>query len=186
MPAFSRFDRDIDDTKIGAPYVVDSDGWGWFFLSLIVAIPFLLTGVMIVAVSRWIAQNYILCAIAYVIVSISIGAMMYLKSNVKHRVLGILASAGTMFPFGIVAATYAIPMIVIEGTFSAVFDWVLVASLMFIVTFFVIKICGLLKNGLLHLIVATIFILLGIVFAIALINSESILTWENIHAVYTN
>lgn len=37
MSAFSPPWKDIDDTRPGAPYVVDSDGWGWFALFIIIS-----------------------------------------------------------------------------------------------------------------------------------------------------
>ena len=69
MTALSTFGSpwgDIDDTNAKTPYVVDSDGWGWFFLLVLLAIPFFLVGSAMVSISAWICTHPILSILGLV------------------------------------------------------------------------------------------------------------------------
>lgn len=90
-----------------------------------------------------------------------------------------------MVPLGLGVFLYAIPYVMIEFSFSSVFDWVLVGALLFGVMYFIFSICNLLKNGLTHLIIAIVFLAISCFFIFGLISSESdIITWEAIKRVY--
>ena len=176
---------DIDDTKAKTPYVVDHDGWGWFFLLVLLAILFFLVGSAMVSISAWICTHPILSILGYSLLSALIGVIFYSRVSMKHRMCGIVAAIGTMLPFEIVIGFYAIPFVMLEGSFSSIFDWFLVAVLLFSSTFFVFSICNLLKNGIIHLIISVVFILLGCCFVLILISSESsLITLDSIRKVY--
>ncbi len=185
MSAFSPIWKDIDDTKQGTPYVVDSDGWGWFALFIFISIPFLMIGGAVLQTSYWICQHLILSIIVYLAVSFIIGVIFYFRNSVKHRICGIIASVISMVPLGLGVFLYAIPYVMLDDSFSSIFDWILVAALLFGVMYFIFSICNLLKNGLTHLIIAIVFLAISCFFIFGLISSESdIITWEAIKRVY--
>lgn len=185
MSAFSPIWKDIDNTKPGTPYVVDSDGWGWFLIFIIIAVPFLIICGAVFQISSWICEHPILSLTAYLLVSLVIGIFFYSRFMAKHRVCGIIATVISMMPLGAGVGLYAIPYVMLDNSFSSIFDWILVAALLFGVMYFIFSICNLLKNGLTHLIIAIVFLAISCFFIFGLISSESdIITWEAIKRVY--
>lgn len=185
MSAFESPWKDIDDTRPGTPYVVDNDGWGWFFLFLLVAIPFLVVGGLIAQISTWICLHPILSALLYLLLATICGVIFYSRHSMRHRICGAAAAFLTLLPLGIGAGLYTIPYVMLAGSFSAFLDWVLVAALLFGITFFIFSVCNLLKNGLIHLIISLLFVVLSVIFIMALISSESeLLSWSAIQRLY--
>lgn len=185
MSAFGSPWKDIDDTKSGTPYIVDNDGWGWLFLFIIVSVPFLLVGGAIANVSAWVCRHPVLSLSIYVLLTLLIGVFFYSRSLMRHRICGVVATILTMIPLGMGVGLYAVPYVVVTGSLSSVFDWVLVAAILFGITFFIFSICNTLKNGLIHLIIGLAFFVLAIFFIIGLISSESeVISWEVIKKVY--
>lgn len=185
MSAFGSPWKDIDDTNPGTPYVVDNDGWGWLFIFIIAAIPFLLVGSAICYISSWICTHPILAATIYLIISFLFGIIFYSRFSMKHRVCGIIATVVTMLPLEMGVGFYAIPYTMLEGSFFAFFDWVLVTAFLFGIIFFIFSICNLLKNGLIHLVIGVVFLALAYLFVRSLILSESdVLSKEAIKQIY--
>ena len=103
----------------------------------------------------------------------------------RHRICGIVATVFTMAPFGAGVAPYAIPYIMITGTLSAAFDWILLALFLFGIIFFIFAICNLLKNGIIHLVMGLLFSVFAYLFITNLIASESdVLSWQAIGNLY--
>lgn len=184
MSAFNSPWKDIDDTRPGTPYVVDSSGWGWFFVFILVAIPFLLVGAVVFQISNIICQHPILSSVIYFLISLICGNIFY-KKTIRHRFCGIIATIFTMLPLGLGVGLYAIPYVMLDSSFSSVFDWVLVGLFLFGIMYFIFAICNLLKNGFIHLIISIIFVAFSLLFIFGLISSESeIITWEAIRNIY--
>ena len=185
MSAFGSPWKDIDDTRKGTPYVVDNDGWGWFLIFIVVSIPFLIIGSLIANISTWVCNHPILSLSIYLILTLLIGIIFYARSSMRHRICGIIATFLTIAPLGMGVALYAMPYVMIEGSFSSIFDWVLVAAFLFGIMFFIFSICNLLKNGLIHLVIGLVFFILAYFFITRLISSESnIISWEVIKSLY--
>lgn len=177
--------KDIDDTKVGTPYLVDNSGWGWFLIFIIIAVPFLMLGSAVFTFSIWICQHPVLSFVLYLIISIVIGALFYGRSSVRYRICGILATIFTMIPMGMGVALYAIPYVMITGKLSAAFDWILVTAFLCGITFFIFALCKLLKNGRIHLVMSLVFLALAYLFINNLIASESdVLSWQAIGNLY--
>lgn len=185
MSAFGSPWKDIDDTKSGTPYIVDNDGWGWFFIFIIVSVPFLLIGGVIFNISTWICSHPVLSLGVYVVLTFLIGIVFYSRSSMQHRICGVIATVLTMIPLAMGVGLYAIPYVIVTGSFSSIFDWMLVAAVLFGITFFIFSICNLLKNGLIHLFIGLTFNILACFFVIGLIYSESeVISWEVIKNLY--
>lgn len=185
MSAFGSPWKDIDDTKPRTPYVVDNDGWGWFFIFILVAVPFLGIGAVVVQLSSVVCDHPIASLLVYVALTLLVGGIFYARPTIRHRICGVVATALTMAPLGMGVALYAVPFVMLEGSFSAITDWILVAAFLFGITFFIFAICNLLKNGLTHLVIGLIFFVFAWFFITGLISSESdVITWENIRTLY--
>lgn len=185
MSAFGSPWKDIDDTKPGTPYVVDNDGWGWFFVFILLAVPFLAIGAVVVQFSSVVCDHPIVSLLAYVALTLLVGGIFYARPTIRNRICGVIATALTMAPLGMGVALYTIPFVMLDGSFSSVVDWVLVAALLFGITFFIFSICNLLRNGLTHLVIALIYFIIAYFFITGLISSESdIMTWESIRNLY--
>ena len=185
LSAFGSPWGDIDNTRPGSVYVVGTDGWGWFALFILASIPFLIIGGMLTCFSAWVCQHPILVMSIYEIFSLLVGVVFYMRPVMRHRICGVIASVLTVAPLGMDIALYAIPYLLLKGTFSAIFDWVLVAALLFGIAFFIFSICNLLKNGIPHLVMALIFFILSatcIIRVVSLGNGE--ISWQVIRALY--
>lgn len=185
MSAFGSPWKDMDDTRPGTPYVVDNNGWGWFFVFLLVAIPFLMVGGLIAQISTWVCLHPILSSLLYLLLAFICGVIFYSRSSMRHRVCGVAAALLTWLPLSLGAGLYMIPYVMLEGSVSSFLDWVLVAALLFGITFFIFSICNLLRNGLIHLFISLLFFVLSVIFIMALISSESdLLSWSSIQCLY--
>lgn len=185
MAAFGAPWGDLDKTKREHIYVPDSEGWGWMALFLIVAVPFLMLGQAVSRVSLWICAHPLLTAGLYLVGSLVFGIIFYSRSGMRHRGAGILASVVTMLPLGGVEACYAIPYLVLKSGFSGVSDWIFVGAILFGLTFFLFSICNLLQNGWIHLILAAIFMGIGVVFIQGLRGMEpELLRWSEVARIY--
>ena len=90
-----------------------------------------------------------------------------------------------MLPLGGVEACYAIPYLVLKSGFSGVSDWIFVGAILFGLTFFLFSICNLLQNGWIHLILAAIFMGIGVVFIQGLRGMEpELLRWSEVARIY--
>lgn len=185
MSAFGSPWGDIDNTKPGSVYVVGTDGWGWFGLFILASVPFLIIGNILICFSTWVCQHPILVISLYVIFSLLVGIVFYMRPAMRHRICGIIASVLTVAPLGMGIALYAIPYILLEGTFSATFDWLLVAALLSGIAFFIFSICNLLRNGIPHLVMALIFFILSATCIIRVVSlGNGVVTWQVIHVLY--
>lgn len=185
MSAFRPPWKDIDDTRPGTPYVVDSDGWGWFALFIVISIPFLAIAGVVVRFSALICAHPIASLLCYVALTLVLGGAFYARPTIRHRICGVMATALTMAPLGMGVALYAVPYVTLEGSFSAIIDWVLVAAFLFGITFFIFAICNLLKNGRTHLVIAIIFLVFACFLITGMISSEAdVVNWESIRNLY--
>ena len=185
MSAFSPPWKDIDDTRPGTPYVVDSDGWGWFALFIVISIPFLAVAGVVVQLSAVVCAHPFASLLCYVTLTLVIGGVFYARPTIRHRICDVIATVLTMAPLGMGVALYAVPFVMLEGSFSAIIDWVLVAALLFGMTFFIFVICNLLKNGRTHLVIAIIFLVFACFLITGMISSEAdVVNWESIRNLY--
>ena len=177
--------EDIDDTKAGTAYVVNSDGWGWFAIFIIVAIPFLAVGTVIYQISSWISNHPILSGIIYLMITFLSGIIFYSRPTMRHRICGIIATIITMLPLGIGVGLYAIPYVMLDGSFSSAFDWVLITLFAYGIIFFIFSICNILRNGIIHMIIGVVFLVFASLLISGLISSASeVLSWEAILQLY--
>lgn len=185
MGAFGNPWKDIDETRPGTPYVVDSTGWGWALIFILASIPCLFVAGIIMNLSEAFCQHPFLFSALYLCISLFLGVVFYHRRYIRHRVLGIIATVFTLLPLWIAAFFYTIPIVVLDPSFSAFFNWMVVTALIVGIIYFIFAICRLLENGLIHLVVASIFLLLSIFFIRGLIASgDDILSWDAICGVY--
>ncbi len=107
-------------------------------------------------------------------------------TKMQHRVLGIIATVGTMLPVGLAMGLYAIPYLVLsENMFSGVMDWVFVFFPLLGIAYFILSIAKLLENGLIHLGISVVFLGIGYLFVrrLLLLDPE-LLTFTSIAGVY--
>lgn len=184
MGAFSPMWKDIDDTKPGAPYIVDSDGWGWFFLFILLSIPFLAVGSVLVWARDIVCEHPLISAIVYFLICGIFGMAFYWNRSIKHRICGLLGSMLTLLPLGTAVAFYVIPYLQTGNLLSVTFDFILIAAIIVIITYFIFSICNLLRNGLIHLIVGTIFFSIVFLMVMGNLSSSEDMNWEVIKQLY--
>ena len=177
--------NDIDKTKPQTPYVVDNDGWGWFLLFIIVALPFLLLFGVIFKISNFICLHPILSALVFLVISLITGIFIYSKHTTKHKFCGVISTVITFLPLGLVTVIYTIPHVMFEDSFSSFFDLILIELFLLGFIYFILAICRLLKNGLTHLLISIVFFSLSLLIIKSLVASESgIITLESLYILY--
>lgn len=185
MSAFRSPWKDIDDTRPGTPYVVTNDGWGWFFIVILAAVPFLMVGRVIYQISEWICEHPIFSSAIYGIVSVLFGIIFYSRSSMRHRLCGVIAAVISILPFGMGMGLYAIPSVMLKGTISSFFDWALVAAFLFGIVFFIFSVCNILRNGLTHLVIGVVFFaFVSFLIMGCILPGSKILSLESIKQLY--
>ncbi len=184
MSAFGHIWKDIDDTKSGAPYVVDSDGWGWFFIFMILILPIFILGLILNKMANIICQYIYFITGVYLILSTIMGIVFYKKNINKYRFFGAIATIITLLPFLIVELLYAIPYVMIQGLFSAVFEFFCATAVILGVTFFILSIAKLIQNGILHFFIASVFLVITVIIMKNMILSSDIITLETLKNLY--
>ena len=159
MGAFSPIWKDIDDTSPGTPYIVDSDGWGWFFVFILLSIPFLAVGSALVWTRNIVCAYPVLSAAIYIVLCGLFGIVFYGRRSFRHRVFGIIGSMLTLFPLGTAVGFYIIP-------------------------YFIFSICNLVKNGLIHFVLGIVFFAIVLFMVVGNLSSSTDVNWEVIKQIY--
>lgn len=184
MSAFGSPWGDIDRTPPGAPYVVDSDGWGWFALFILMALPFFIIGIFMIKLTEAICAHPYISVGLYIAFAIIVGIVFYHKKNKRWRALGVIATIITFFPFAMVEGFYMIPYIMQNSLFVAVFEWIFVSAVVGGITIFIMMISRQFDSGMVHFALALIFA--SIVFMILnhFLSSSDEINWNVVFTLY--
>lgn len=184
MSAFGSPWGDIDRTKPEEPYVVSSDGWGWFAIFIVIAIPFFIIGALLTNLAAVIAAHPYISISVYAVLSALAGIILYLRGCKKYRIAGVIASFITLAPFALTEGLYMIPYIVQNSLFASVFEWILVTAAVGGITFFIFAVSDKIENGVIHLIISVVFF--AIVFAIlnGVLSSSDEINWGVVSSIY--
>lgn len=183
--AFDPIFSDIDRTRPGQPYVVDSNGWGWFMLLLLAAIPFIILSALLSSISEFMKEHLLLCVIVYLLFSFGAGLFLYKNKQIKHRKIGVIATVFTLSPIAFVQIAYTIPFMLSEPGFDATFDFILMLALTVGGSIFAFSISRLLRNGVVHLIMAIVFIgISAYITYIGICSEPEIFTENYFSAIY--
>lgn len=185
MSAFEPWSDEIERSQPGQPYVVDSSGWGWFMLLYLIALPFVVLSFLIADFAEWYTDHPVLCLNIYYLFACIIGFIFYRNQTCKHRILGVISTLLTMAPLAGFMTGYAIPFIILDPGFDAFFDFILILLLLSGGMIFIFRLCGVLKSGLAHLIMALIFLGLSfLLFQVAIGTERDLLTPDAVWALY--
>ncbi|MGM9565805.1 hypothetical protein [Evtepia sp.] len=184
MSAFGPPWGDVDRKRPGAPYVVDSDGWGWLFLFIILALPFLFVDSLLRRLSETICAHPYMALIIYSLFSLVIAIAIYVRGRKKQRIFGIIATVLNLMPFSMVTGLYLIPFIMQNSSFSSILEWLIVTVIMGGITILIIVIFSRFSSGATHLLASILFC--GIVFYLLnrMLSSSSDINWDVIKALY--
>lgn len=181
MSAFKAPWSDIEETYPGQPYVVDSNGWGWFAIFMLLALPFFLIWLFLHRFANAVCEHPYVFAGIYLAISCIFGFILYWNKAKKHPFLGFLAVVLTLLPIAWVQGIYAIPYVLLkDGFFWVTIEWLLVTAAIVGATVFVMVISNTLGNGLMHLMIAMVFF----VIIVLLVKPPNDLTTEAIKKMY--
>ena len=184
--AFDPMWKDIDETRPGTPYVVDSTGWGWFGLFILLTVPVLMVYGIVACVTGWVVSQPVVAAGIYLGIGLVAGLLIYCLGQARFRVVGVFATVLTVLPLGLAMALYAIPYLMIQEGFSALVDWVLILIILGIISLMILFWAGSLENGLIHFLLALAF--LGLVSMILYSwwteTSHDWITWSKLLELY--
>lgn len=182
MSAFGSPWGDIDQTPPGTPYIVDSDGWGWFLLLILFAVPILLVASILSEAGGLLFRHPYLCGGIYIALSAWISFLKYRDKPKVHRVPGMFAAFLTMLPLGIAEGLYALPYLVLNSLISGLFEWLIVTAFVLAITVFLMSV---IKNGFLHLFLALLFFMLTTLLVLGVLRSSDLVNWDAIYKLYT-
>ena len=153
------YDEDTDTV-----YVSEGDGFGWLGLLFVLATPFFIIAVWLRQYASFASEHALLSWGVFLSLSTALGALLYKKRNATHRILGIVAVVVTLLPVALAQAFYAIPYILSHnGAIGVTFEWSIVTFFTVGISFFVTQISLLFKNGVKHLIIATVYLLIALI-----------------------
>ena len=185
MSVFGHAWGDIDRTPPETPYVVDSDGWGWFMIFLLLALPFFLIGIFLTRAAALICSHPYISMVIYLLFSFLIGGVLYIWGNKKRKVFGLIATLITLLPLATVEGLYLIPYILQSGLFTAVFEWILVTAVVGGITFFILAIANVLNNGVIHFIISLVFCGLVCLILFGMLRTSKEINWTVIRSIYS-
>lgn len=150
------YDRDTDTY-----YKTSGDGFGWFAFFLILATPFFIIAVWLRQYALFVSDHSVLSSLAFLGFSVFLGTLLYRKKKVKHRLIGVIAVVISLLPIGLAQVLYAIPYILShDSAVGVTFEWMVVTFFTVGIAFFTNQICTLFRNGLKHLLVATVYLII--------------------------
>ena len=156
------YDETTDTLYIAEGYSNDSSGWGWFAFFILLLVPFFIVGVWVREAAAFIFSHPVLSAIIYAALSFLLGFFFYFRKRIKHKALGIVAVVVSFVPVAIIQVCFALPEMLenvdTAGFFSNVFGWIIVTFFSVGICVFLNLICGLLKNGVKHLVASTVYL----------------------------
>lgn len=154
------YDRDTDTL-----YVSRGDGFGWFALLFVLATPFFIIAVWLRQYALFATEHALLSWAVFLGLSVVLGNLLYRKRKATNRKLGIVAVVVSLLPIAIAQACYAIPYILShDGAIGVAFEWMIVTFITVGISFFVIQISLLFKNGIKHLMVAAVYLFIALIF----------------------
>lgn len=184
MGAFDPIWSDVDRTSADTPYVVSADGWGWFAIFIILAIPFFIIGLIVTRFSQFLYQHPYLSICGYITISFILGNILYRRGRRKFKSIGVVATLITMLPFAMVEGLYLVPYIQQNSLFSAAFEWLIVTVFICVITFFVMVISNMLDNGLIHFVISVLFCCGTFFILNNIFSSSSEINWSVIQDIY--
>lgn len=154
------YDRDTDTL-----YVSQGDGFGWFALLFVLATPFFIIAAWLRQYALFATEHVLLSWVVFLGLSVVLGNLLYRKRRAANRKLGIVAVVVSLLPIAIAQACYAIPYILShDGAIGVAFEWMIVTFITVGISFFVIQISLLFKNGIKHLMVAAVYLFIALIF----------------------
>lgn len=133
----------------------DSTFWSALLFPLIFLFGFIL--LFLETAADFLKSCPVLALLLYIAVSIGIGWLSYVGKCTKRRVFGAVGTAITMLPMGIIE--WALIIYTAENNgIDTIFGWIILTVLIVGLTLFVMSLCRFIKNGITHLIVSVVIL----------------------------
>lgn len=143
---------------------VDGSGFGWFLLFFFLAAPFLLLAIWLWKYAEFVIDHKVFCSGVFLVISILISCLLYGRSKVEHKLFGIVAIFASLMPIWIAQLFYAVPFILSnDNAFEVTVEWLLVTLITVGITFFVDLIGIMYENGLKHLALSAVYLIVALV-----------------------
>lgn len=186
MSAFGSPWGEIDETRPGVPVVVDSNGWGWFGLLFLLALPLMVIGGVSRQVCAWIEEHLVIFVILYVASFIVLGLVLYARPNARHRIFGVVATVLTAVPLGLVLVLYFVPYALSrDSVFEVATSCLSTVGLLGAVMFLILSVGALLRNGARHFAIAFAFSAIGIAISfVSMFYGSALVSFESFNSFY--
>lgn len=149
------------DKETDTLYVSENDGFGWLGFLFVLAAPFIIIAVWLKQYATFVNSHSFLSCIVFLLFAAFVSLLHYRRRRTQHRLLGFIAVVVSLLPVYLAQTMYAIPYILShDGPLEIAFEWMIVTFLTVGLTFFLNQICLLFKNGLTHLIAASLYLIL--------------------------
>ena len=152
------YDRDTDTL-----YVYRGDGFSWFALLFVLAAPIFIIAVWLRQYALLASEHAMLSWVVFLGLSVVLGDLLYRKKKAVNKKLGIVAVVVSLLPIAMAQAFYVIPYILShDGAIGVTFECLIVTFFTVGISFFVIQISLLFKDGVKHLMVAVVYIFIAL------------------------
>lgn len=155
----------IYDRETDTLYVLDEDGMIWFRLFLILAIPFCVAACWLMEYAQFVSDHPGLYFAVFLGFSVLFGNWLYHKRSARHPKAGILAAALTLLPVWAGQMFHAVPYLLAKDSiFAGIFEWLVVTFFTVGISFLVLQLSLLFRDGRRHLGVAAGYLLVALCF----------------------
>lgn len=157
----------IYDKETDTLYISDGDGISWLAVLFVLAVPFILISSWLQQYAQFVNSHSPLALLIFIAFSILVSIWINARSKTRFLLIGILASVISMLPIALIQKHYAIPIIQSDNeALFIVIEWFFPTFFTISISFFLIQISLLLKNGIIHLILSLVYLAITILFII--------------------
>lgn len=147
------------DQQTDTLYAAHGDGSGWFAFFVVLSTPFFVVASLLEEYAQIINKHPLLSTVVYLLLVGTASWCLHRKKEIRNRKIGILAGMLTLLPVWLAQLMYAVPYILMhDHIFSVTMEWVLVTGISFGVSFLLLHIGIILRNGKKHLLLASIYV----------------------------
>ena len=157
------------DQESDTLYVANGDGSGWFGFFVVLSTPFFVVASLLGEYAQIVYRHPVVSTGVYFLLAWTASWWFHRKKRITNRKTGILAGVLTLLPIWLAQLMYAIPYIVAhDNMLTVTIEWVLVTGISFGISFLLLHIGLLFRNGKKHLLLASTYlaIALGVLAAV--------------------
>lgn len=151
------------DHETDTLYVAHGDGSGWFVFLVVLATPFFVIASLLKEYAQIVNRYPVVSTGVYFLLAWTTSWWFHRKKKIANRKTGIVAGVLTLLPVWMVQLMYAVPYVAAgDKMLPVTIEWVLVTGISFGVSYLLLQIGLLFRNGKKHFLLAGVYLLLAL------------------------